>query len=912
MSYEVELRASGLFTDPSPHSDAPPGALLEAQNVVIRRPGVIEPRPGFRDTTNVVDVGYRMVSMHDYNGQFIRHTRDTTTGTAHRLLNGSGSNITLNAAVIDFDNRRYSMAEVGKTLFIASADGVLFVEDATDTTALHAGMPRGQSGFADDASTTATGETPIEDTKFVRYRVVYAHEINGRLVLGAPSGMFVYENNSGSAKAVSLRLPLPDEAAGGWKLQVYRSKAADSRAALSDELFLALEHELTTTEITANEVTLVDSAAEDELGASLYTNETQQGALQEATRPPVSNAVHAFESMLFCGGTKQPHRLIVQFLRPFRGYVAEYVAPAAPDGDFVSSGTGVTNIGDLSGDELTLSVGRYIASNGQDYPGEDGSVLDADTLITARPSATSLTLSQGANATLANANIEVFDWVTIAGQVYYCAATVDRDLNAGWCSWESGIEQGVEELACAINLRSDGDLVAAHLGDGFLLLERDPANADTSITFQTDAIRADWVSPSVPAAGPDYIRTSEQEDKPHRLHYSKRSQPESIPLTHFVDLGSEQSEVLAMESVRGSLFVWKDDGVWRVTGKTPETLRVERFMPSSRLIHEKAIAKLDETIYYLDNDGLRTMTEGGTANVTAGPLETTIAELLKAISDASDPGEGCFVSTLRHEGWVLMGLPPAASGDGVQYTYVLDTKTGAWARWTMPDDISCGGELGASLYLGGVSGADAAEYTTRASTDYAPFGDTELSWSIASSTTNADGSLTVESDGAVPSVGAFARRTSDGALGVVIAVSGSDVTIWPLTSFPATGETSFTTWEPVPVVIEWIARTAKAPMVSKHYSMATLGFEEARRLRDMTLSFGSDRNATKENVSITLDFNDDEGPEPVRAYVTRNQARCAQLFPRLAFSQGGARWSLTSLQLTYNMAGDRVGMKAAT
>ena len=41
------LRCTGLVVDPNPHADQPPGAMDIADNVVFRRPGTCELRPGF-------------------------------------------------------------------------------------------------------------------------------------------------------------------------------------------------------------------------------------------------------------------------------------------------------------------------------------------------------------------------------------------------------------------------------------------------------------------------------------------------------------------------------------------------------------------------------------------------------------------------------------------------------------------------------------------------------------------------------------------------------------------------------------------------------------------------------------------------------------------------------------------------
>jgi hypothetical protein len=45
---DLHMRPRGLITDPS-STAAPDGALRQALDCVLRRPGIVEPRPGFRE-----------------------------------------------------------------------------------------------------------------------------------------------------------------------------------------------------------------------------------------------------------------------------------------------------------------------------------------------------------------------------------------------------------------------------------------------------------------------------------------------------------------------------------------------------------------------------------------------------------------------------------------------------------------------------------------------------------------------------------------------------------------------------------------------------------------------------------------------------------------------------------------------
>ncbi|MGA0355139.1 MAG: hypothetical protein ACO3OC_07660, partial [Ilumatobacteraceae bacterium] len=88
MATDLTLRAAGLYTDPNPHSDAPVGALRIADNVVIRRAGVLEPRPGFRALG--LGGGARYVGIHP------APTGDTSefySQTIGSLEDDSGANV---------------------------------------------------------------------------------------------------------------------------------------------------------------------------------------------------------------------------------------------------------------------------------------------------------------------------------------------------------------------------------------------------------------------------------------------------------------------------------------------------------------------------------------------------------------------------------------------------------------------------------------------------------------------------------------------------------------------------------------------------------------------------------------------------------------------------------------------------
>src|SRR5690606_13762311 len=77
MPVKTIRQLSGLMTDVST-LDAPEGALRQADNVLLHRPGIIQPRPGFGDTTGVASrtTNRRPVAMWPYTGDVIVQSYD--------------------------------------------------------------------------------------------------------------------------------------------------------------------------------------------------------------------------------------------------------------------------------------------------------------------------------------------------------------------------------------------------------------------------------------------------------------------------------------------------------------------------------------------------------------------------------------------------------------------------------------------------------------------------------------------------------------------------------------------------------------------------------------------------------------------------------------------------------------------
>ena len=200
MGTVTTLKIAGLHTSPNELGSVPDGALVQADNVVIRNKDVVEPRRGQEALS--YDTGSTLKAMFVYNNTLLVHS-------SSKLNQDSGSAFTGNLVDSDYGIgvgadttlMRLKCAEAQQSFYCATSTGVFCIDSldspeqaagvsaALDPYPVSASTPSGLSGNPD-----ATGSwLPVNSR--VAYRVVFGRkDANGRLLLGAPSGRLVITN----------------------------------------------------------------------------------------------------------------------------------------------------------------------------------------------------------------------------------------------------------------------------------------------------------------------------------------------------------------------------------------------------------------------------------------------------------------------------------------------------------------------------------------------------------------------------------------------------------------------------------------------------------------------------------------------------------------------------------------------
>ena len=105
----------------------------------------------------------------------------------------------------------------------------------------------------------------------------------------------------------------------------------------------------------------------------------------------------------------------------------------------------------------------------------------------------------------------------------------------------------------------------------------------TNLTANTFSIEATVTS----AGDGTYALTDVASDNdvvPNRIMFSKFQQPEAVPILNFIDVGPKDKEIKRILALRESLFILKEDGIWRLTGTTSADFTVAPFDSSAIIL----------------------------------------------------------------------------------------------------------------------------------------------------------------------------------------------------------------------------------------------------------------------------------------------------------------------------------------
>lgn len=207
--------------------------------------------------------------------------------------------------------------------------------------------------------------------------------------------------------------------------------------------------------------------------------------------------------------------------------------------------------------------------------------------------------------------------------------------------------------------------------------------------------------------------------KPNRLYYSKYQEPEAVPLLNYIDIGDEDKPILRIIPLRSSLFIYKEEGLYRLSGLVAP-FSVNLFDTSVKLIAPDSVGVTQNTIYSWCSQGIVPVSEAGASPVISRPIDVT----LFTVSSESFTHFSTATWGLGYDSdhAYLFGTVQQTTDTLATIIYRFSTLTNTWTTWEKSDTCGIINISDDKLYMGsGTTNYIEQERKNFNRTDYADY-----------------------------------------------------------------------------------------------------------------------------------------------------------------------------------------------
>lgn len=431
------------------------------------------------------------------------------------------------------------------------------------------------------------------------------------------------------------------------------------------------------------------------------------------------------------------------------------------------------------------------------------------------------------------------DTITIDGNTY-TASAVENVAAGNFLLFTTGtpsenIDTTAKSLVHIINQFAANTSLYAYYASGF-------NDLPGQIILQERGIGGGsfTISVSRPSAWYFADSTSTNDTFPARVYISKFQQPEAVPLLNSLDIGSADKPILRIMALRDSVFVFKTDGVFRITGDDLTSFAVTPWDNTVNLRAPEAAVLLNNQIYCFTTQGVISVSETG-SSIVSRPIEND----LLTISASQFVGFDSVTFAVSYESDrkyimnTISGVADTTSDQAFTYNYI----TNAWTRWEFPRETTAGilNPTDNKLYMASADTSFPFIYQERKSFTETDFADDEFTVTITSSV------------GFVVNV----NSTTGVEVGYTLTQNFNKSTITQIISPTSLRVNSLVSWnnaaaiiyKPIEISVEWTPIHGGNPTVTKLFQEIIFFFSKPD-FDKMTIFFSSNFSQAAESFDI--------------------------------------------------------------
>ena len=937
----LTMKIKGLYTNPNQLSEAPEGGLAIADNIWIQKDSIAEPRRGFAYLPFALPhAADRADKISQFQNQILIHYNNTVTTNNNDSLayysNSTGVNTYTGVyAHPDPLLAQMKFAESNQNIYFTTAAGVYKLDVITNTP-VQSGMFQ---GLDVNATASASGTGFQNNNSEVAYRIVWGiTDANQNLNLGAPSQRATISNVSGSVQNVSLQITIPAGITTSHFFQVYRSDqslgvVSQATATIQDITYTAnptgysgtagngitvsyttggaAGSEAVTVSGTAISIKIQSGVSTASQVLAAFNNSAPALLLASASITGLSaNVETAPASATFANGSvtlsvPDDNMQLVYEANPTSGQITAKsitVIDVTPDS--------------LRGAALYTNATQQGILQANNMPPYAKDMALFQTCMFYGNVQTQQQMFLTILAVGGTGGIQSADTITIAGTVY----TAGASENVGTLTYHlvttgspaQNINDTTLSIIRVINQNATNTSVYAYylsstssLPGQMLIQARMLGTAAFTVVASG---HGSAFNPTLPTAGSTVISTNTS--NLNGLMYSKAGQAEAVPSLNILYVGSASKNILRIIPIRNSLFILKEDGVFRCTG-VAGNFSIDTIDSTIILLAPESAVALSNQCFCLTTQGVVAISDNG-GPIMSRPIEDRLVQLegagLAALKKLS------FGVSYESERQYVLWTTSTATDTYPTQAFIYNYITRAWTRSTRQQTHGIVLTADNTMYLTNPSSNYLSQ--ERKSFTYTDYSDEAIAVNITAISGN---TLTLSDIGNV-SIG-DAIYQSGSAVAIVTAINAASLTVTLASTLTSWTVASASILKSIACLMEWLPNAAGNPGYYRHWREAALIFKQ-NIFNNATMNFYSEISSSIDSVPISGTVPGGWGQfawgsqpwggvlrtTPFRTYVPLLKQRCDLLSIQFQCQNTWAQFQLEGVSCIMEVIGERISL----
>ncbi len=523
--------------------------------------------------------------------------------------------------------------------------------------------------------------------------------------------------------------------------------------------------------------------------------------------------------------------------------------------------------------------------------------------------------------------IQLDDEITILGTLNgvsysetYTAKSVEDAANREFALVTSGtpsqnITDTAQSLIRVVNYDEDLPIHAIYLSStldlpGQILFEADTPSRD--VFTVTANLHQSAYDPELNDVNSNINNTS------NGILVSKLGELEAVPASNLLPVGDSSHPILRGIPLRDYVIVIKTDGIYKVLGSTPNSLVVQPFDLTTKIIGPDTAVVLNSAVYMFSNQGVVNISDGG-VDAKSIPIDDQLNSLTGSFLDNIKTNS--FGIGYESERKYILSLPTIDPETVIQYLY--NYITNSWTTWDR------------ELYTAYVASYDKLVISSplglskeRKTQSYRDYVDEAININIL----GVQETYVVELDSGVQETYVVELDSVDGIQSGDILYQNSTV-LSPIVEVSVDGSNTVTVQYPmmwsvasaevlraIDTEVTWIQQFGQNPAMTKQFSEGQVLFKKSRFLTG-TLNFQTDFSSSNAFVDLIgpgtggwglfpwglIPWGGTNFPQNIRFYIPRNKQFGSYIIPTVGIRQGYSDFQIQGLSIAYNNVSVEVG-----